>query len=123
MRGYTDAAVYTFPGHERLGSFPLPPQKQGEGIAVGPDGRLYLSTEGQFTDVLRTRVPADIAATMAPPKPSPSAAPTDEPGSAVVDVGRRERSESEPPWPWLVGGGLAFVVAAGWLLVRHGQAS
>lgn len=53
LRDYGSAAVYSFPGHERLASFRLPAQRQGEGIAVAEDGSVHVGTEGQFTEVLR----------------------------------------------------------------------
>jgi hypothetical protein len=53
LRDYGTAAVYSFPDHERLASFRLPSQQQGEGIAVAEDGSVHLNTEGQFSDVLR----------------------------------------------------------------------
>jgi hypothetical protein len=115
VRGYTSAAVYSFPDHERLDSFQLPQQQQGEGISVGPDDRIYLSSEGQYSDVLRMRLPADVADTMAAVDEPPAA----EPAGSDTD----EESESEPLWPWVLGGGLAFAVGAGWLLRRRGQAS
>lgn len=120
VRGYTSAAVYSFPDHERLDSFPLPQQEQGEGIAVGPDDRLYLSSEGQYAEVLRMRLPADVAAAMTPAE-TPSAGPSSEEDAAPVEPG--SEPGDEPLWPWLVGGGLAFVLGAGWLLLRRGQAS
>ena len=39
VRNYTQAAIYTFPGHEQVDSFGLPAQRQGEGLAIGA-GRL-----------------------------------------------------------------------------------
>ncbi|GAA1796710.1 hypothetical protein GCM10009795_047690 [Nocardioides hankookensis] len=112
VRGYTNATVYSFPDHEPLASFPLPTQDQGEGISVGPDDQLYLSTEGQFTDVLRMRLPKDVAAAMKPPQPA-----------AAVESEPTPQEQQQPVWPWLVGGGIAFVVGGGWLLLRRGQAS
>ena len=116
VRGYTSAAVYSFPDHERLGSFQLPPQDQGEGIAVGPDDRIYLSSEGQSSDLLRVRLPAEVAAAMQPPAPAPTAGPSDRP---TADA----ESEGQPLWPWLLGGGVVFAVGVGWLLRPRGQAS
>jgi len=117
VRGYTSAAVYSFPEHERLDSFQLPQQQQGEGISVGPDDRIYLSTEGQFSEVLRMKLPADVADTMAAAAEPPPAA------SDGTDAGTDADDDSEPLWPWVLGGGLAFAVGAGWLLRRRGQAS
>jgi hypothetical protein len=112
VRGYSSAAIYTFPGHERIGSFPLPSQQQGEGISVGADDELYLSTEGQYTDLLSMEVPERVVRAMAP-APAPEVA---EP----VDLS----TESGTPWAWFAGGGLAvaFVLMVGWLLLRRGQA-
>jgi hypothetical protein len=133
VRGYASAAVYTYPGHESLGSFALPEQQQGEGIAVGPDDRLYLSGEGQHSDVLRMRVPAAIARSMTPtptPTPTPTLTPTPTPRpsptpSASPAAEAASESDDDPVWPWLAGGGLVvvFVASAGWLLLRRGQAS
>ncbi len=53
LRDYGNAAIYSFPGHERLASFRLPSQQQGEGIAVAEDGSVHVNTEGQFSDVLQ----------------------------------------------------------------------
>lgn len=53
LRDYRDATVYSFPDHERLATFRLPAQPQGEGISVAEDGSVHVSTEGQFADVLQ----------------------------------------------------------------------
>jgi hypothetical protein len=53
LRGYGTAAVYTYPGFERVASFRLPAQEQGEGIAVDQDGWVHVSSEGQNSLVLR----------------------------------------------------------------------
>jgi len=68
--------------------------------------------------VLRMRVPAEVAALM---KPAETAAPVEPAADGSGDAGSDD--EDGLPWPWLVGGGLVFVVGAGWLLVRRGQAS
>ncbi|MFC7496522.1 MULTISPECIES: hypothetical protein [unclassified Nocardioides] len=110
VRGYTSAAIYSFPGHERIGSFPLPAQQQGEGISVGADDELYLSTEGQHTDLLRIAVPRQVARAMTPAAPT---AETPEP----VDV----REDPDSSWWWLVGGALVVAVptAASWLWLKR----
>lgn len=64
LRDYGNAAIYSFPDHERLASFRLPSQQQGEGISVAEDGSVHLNTEGQFSDVLQANtVTAWAAAT------------------------------------------------------------
>jgi len=123
VRGYAGASIYTYPGHERVGSFPLPDQQQGEGIAVGPDDELYLSTEGQHSELLRMPVPTRIAAAMEPrPEPSPASPSATGGGVEPVEVAP---PEADTPWGWVGGGGLALAFAAGlgWLLIRRGQAS
>jgi hypothetical protein len=58
LRTYGSAAVYTYPGFEQVVDVELPEQEQGEGIAVGADGTVYLTTEGAGSDVLAMRMPA-----------------------------------------------------------------
>ena len=69
IRGYGSAAVYAWPSMQRVATFDLPDQQQGEGIAVGPDDTLYLSSEGLHAPVLATRVPAGVRAAMAAAAP------------------------------------------------------
>jgi hypothetical protein len=57
LRTLGGAAVYTYPRFEKVAEFLLPVQDQGEGIAVGKDGRIYLSSEGEFSDVLVMDMP------------------------------------------------------------------
>ena len=74
VRGYARAVVYAWPSMRAVGGLSLPDQDQGEGIAVTPDGRVLVSTEGQFTDVLEVRLPRDVRQAVNPaPEPEPSA--------------------------------------------------
>lgn len=86
LRTYSTAAVLTYPGFAPVGDLDLPEQEQGEGVAVGDDGRVYLSSEGAGSDVLVTDLPARIVRALRPErptaKPSPSAVPTASPGGA-----------------------------------------
>ena len=81
VRGYGIAGVYTFPGFQRIGSFDLPVQRQGEGVSAGPGGRLRLSSEGVHSVVIQWPLPAAILARMKQPaaSPSPSASPSRSP--------------------------------------------
>lgn len=76
VRGYARAVVYAWPSMRAVGDLSLPDQDQGEGIAVTPDGRVLVSTEGQFTDVLEVRLPRDVRQAVEPtPEPAePSSA-------------------------------------------------
>lgn len=120
VRGYVSAAVYTYPGLREIGRFDLPEQPQGEGIAVDADGAVFVSSEGAHTRVLRVRLPAAVAAAVAPVQPSPpSASPSSGPRDPeqVVPGGDQPAAPSDGPlWPWAVGGfvGLGALV----LLVR-----
>lgn len=62
LRDYDSATVYEFPSMRQLGSFDLPDQQQGEGIAVDEAGRVYLDSEGQVSPILRVDLPRSIRA-------------------------------------------------------------
>ncbi len=118
LRGYGSAWVYRVPGFQLVAEVDLPAQPQGEGLAVGADGAIYLSTEGAFEPVLRVTLPASVRAAMAPsaapserpadPTASPSqeGVPADEPASA-----RQPAEDGSDRW-WLVAGAVALVTAA-----------
>jgi hypothetical protein len=83
VRGPALAGVYTVPGFQRVTSFALPRQPQGEGISVGPTGLVRVSSEGAHTAVRQVSLPAAVAtrigAPVTPtpsPTPSPSASPS-----------------------------------------------
>ncbi len=117
VRNYTSATVYDWPSLQRVGTFDLPFQKQGEGIAVGPDDTLYLSSEGIGARVLATRVPAEIRQAMeAPPAPTATPTPESSAGQQTGDPSEPSDSASHDAWPWVVGG--LFAVVAGLVLVR-----
>jgi hypothetical protein len=142
LRDYGRAVVYSYPALERVAEVELPEQDQGEGIAVHGDGTVYVSTEGQFTAVLRVALPAALrevvtpAATPAPAAtPSPSSSPsttasttasaTAEPAPATQSREGRELPEStstaRPVWPWFLTGwlGLGAVVVLLYALRRR----
>jgi hypothetical protein len=59
LRTYDDAVVYdvTDEPWRRVGSVRLPHQKQGEGLALRPDGTLLISSEGTRKPVLQVSLP------------------------------------------------------------------
>jgi hypothetical protein len=119
VRDYAGATVYTFPEHESAGSFRLPEQAQGEGIAVDADGSIFVSSEGQFSDVLRVRPPRAIQQALNPPARSSDAY------SSTLTL-HQDGDDDSPLWPWALGGGVivvGFAVGAARLLSRHGAAS
>lgn len=114
LRDYSRAVVYTFPGLVEIASFRLPSQEQGEGIAVEADGTVHTSTEGQYTDVLRVRLPEDVRRAVAALSPSPAASPGgthSREGEELSEVLDTER----PVWPWFLTG-LAGLAAIGVLI-------
>jgi hypothetical protein len=57
LRDYTSATVWTWPHLRRVGTWVLPEQRQGEGIAVADDGSVHLSSEGRSSPVLTVHLP------------------------------------------------------------------
>ncbi|MBZ5740555.1 hypothetical protein [Nocardioides mangrovi] len=125
VRGYGTATVYTYPGHEVVGTFDLPAQRQGEGITVGPDDTLYLSSEGLHSKVLSMTLPRRIQRAIAPPASTPSATPTPTPTPEPAESSSASSSSAGVAVPWWAvaagAGGVAFVALAGWLLLRRGS--
>jgi hypothetical protein len=112
VRNYGSAVVYAWPSLQPVGSFALPRQRQGEGIAVAVDGKVYVSSEGAHADVLEVTLPPKIRAAV---RPRVSAGPVDPSGSAS---GAPEARSTDPAaaqpvsrdaGPWLVGGLLALL--------------
>jgi hypothetical protein len=108
VRSYSSAAVYGWPSLQRIGTFDLPPQRQGEGIAVATDGRVYLSSEGLHSPVLEIALPPEIRAATAPASSSPSPSPSA--GPAVGEQAASDGGTSRDPWPWVLGGALGVGV-------------
>ncbi|MGN6577446.1 MAG: hypothetical protein ACTHKG_17370 [Nocardioides sp.] len=102
LRGYGAATVYTFPGFEPVGRVTLPPQKQGEGVAIGEDGRIMLSSEGLHAPVLEIGLPADLAAVVERPR---AADPAEKPSRVDEPV------ETGGPDPVSVALGVVLVAA------------
>jgi LPXTG-motif cell wall-anchored protein len=110
VRGYGDAEVRTFPGFAPVARFDLPPQEQGEGISVGPGGRIRLSSEGVHAPVLQLALPAAVRRKLAPAPPSTG--PTGPPP-------RRATETDDRGTPWLLPAGAAVLGVAGWILFRR----
>lgn len=123
VRSYGSAAVYSYPSLKKIGDFGLPDQQQGEGIAVDAAGDVFLSSEGEGSQVLRVRLPSGVRRAMAPAEPEPSVSPSD-PATGAGDAGDAPQGTAPdapeaaeaPWWRWGVGGllGLGLVL----LLVR-----
>jgi hypothetical protein len=119
IRNYTSASVYSFPGLALQGSWILPRQKQGEGLAVAADDSLYLSSEGSGQAIVHTEVPAGIRAVMEgralAPTPATTPAPTSSPTPSSTPVARAQHRASGSsgevsPWPWILAGGAGLTL-------------
>ncbi|MGH3412890.1 MAG: hypothetical protein ACRDPH_07410 [Marmoricola sp.] len=113
LRNYAEATVVTFPGMRRVGSFPLPRERQGEAVSVGRQGRVRVTSEGTHPAVISVAPPPRMRAAFRPhatadhPRASPSkgTAPSrqaDKPGKPAPHGS---------PWP-LIGLGVVVVAAA-----------
>ncbi len=61
LRTYDGAVLYAMPGWEEVGEVQLPPQRQGESLAVIDGGPImYVGTEGLPSPIQRVRIPAGI---------------------------------------------------------------
>lgn len=116
LRTYGSAAVYAYPGFEPLASVPLPGQEQGEAVAVARDGRVYLTSEGERSDVLVMDLPQLPAAGSRGPGGA-AGGPSGAPGDPEAAEQSTEPSSRYDPQPWM---GLG---PAGLLLAVLGSAS
>lgn len=124
VRNYGRAVVYRFPSLEVIDTFDLPRQQQGEGLAVAPDGQVFLSSEGVHAEVLRISLPKGIREAMradrrgpgdaTPPDATPGDASSGDatPGDSGEPGGSSTESGADDPevYPWLLGGVAAVVM-------------
>ncbi len=117
LRNYGRAVIYSWPELESVGGFDLPPQQQGEGIAVDQANRVYVSSEGLRAPVLEVELPTELARVVAgETEPTPQGEesdPADEPTPVSREGEELPQSDvvaRRDPVPWLVGGGLRVVM-------------
>lgn len=120
VRGYGNAAVFEFPSLRPVGTFDLPDQEQGEGVSIGPGGRIRLSSEGVRAPVLQIELPEAFREAMSPPSPTPSPASADADPEADSAVAHSAVTDSVD-WPLWAAGSIA-VASAGILTVIAGRA-
>jgi len=106
VRGYGTALVATFPAFKPVALLDLPAQEQGEGVSIGTSGRIRLSSEGQNSEVLQIKLPAEVKAKLT--KKSITGAPP-----VQIEEPAASRSSGRN-WPLLLGG-LAAVGLIGWV--------
>ncbi|QNN53757.1 hypothetical protein [Nocardioides mesophilus] len=114
LRGYGQAWLLTFPDFGVLASFDLPEQKQGEGLSVGADGRILLSSEGEGSTVLETTLPRPVQRRLEDPQ---GPAPTPEPsGSSDPRSGPVPGSEDFPVPTWAAAASVVAAAGFAWLV-------
>lgn len=108
VRGYGRALVARFPGFEPVTSLDLPAQEQGEGVSIGADGRIRLSTEGARSAVLQVELPAAVQRQLAQEAPATDG-PAASPDIPEPDFPEPELTETwmEQAGPWLAGAAAA----------------
>jgi hypothetical protein len=60
IRNYNQGELYAWPSMRSVGTFKLPPQQQGEGLASDTGGSVFLSSEGVRQPVLHYRLSAQF---------------------------------------------------------------
>lgn len=117
LRNYSRAIIYTWPELEEAGKFDIPPQEQGEGIAVDAESQVFVSSEGVRAPVLEVPLDEPLASMVAG---EPTATPDAEPSEPTDEPTLRSREGEElpedddagqrDPTMWLIGGGVLVVV-------------
>ena len=107
LRDYGRYVELSYPGWRVLTQRPLPPQRQGEGLAVTDDGRLLVCSEGTRQPVYAVRDPLAPPPPTATPSPSPTASPS--PISRTGEELPEEGPTPRDPSGFLIGAGLATV--------------
>jgi len=105
LRGYGTAAFYEWPSLVEVGEVDLPYQEQGEGIAVDKFGDVYVSSEGEHSEVLRIGLPRSLRAELdgTAEEPDRDAAEGDD-GGTTIDDDEPAQDVIRPFWPWALGG-------------------
>ncbi len=107
LRTYGTASVYTFPDFRLLGTVRLPSQRQGEGISVGADGRVLVSSEGVRAPVLEVSLPRALADSR--DEAVPASPPGPAPGTRRPSPVAHPQAPARDAWDW---GKIALVVVA-----------
>jgi hypothetical protein len=121
VRDYRQAAFYTWPDLELVGRVDLPPERQGEAIAVDEEFSIHVTSEGIEAPVQRVDLPIALARQVAPSTaPIASPAPSPEVDRQGSELPEAPASSDRPAWPWVLTGwiGLAVIVALVFALRR-----
>jgi hypothetical protein len=110
LRGYSSASFYRWPSLNEVGEVGLPYQQQGEGIAVGKDGAIYVSSEGEHSEVLRIGLPRSLRAELEGTADDRPANGDDQPVEDDVSAEGEPADEERSWWPWALGGAVGVVI-------------
>jgi hypothetical protein len=127
LRTYVGAHVYTLPGWQRLGSFPLPRQEQGEALTALPGTHgLLAGSEGTPTRIDRVGLPSGLVTALRERQENlePSTAGSGSPGGENPSGGDQPATGGSGTGPsaGLLVAGTAVVAgsaAAGALVLRR----
>lgn len=102
LRTYGEAYLLDWPSGEVVRTIPLPPQRQGESLAISEDGKyLYAGSEGANSVV--NLVPLDAEAPPASPSPTATAKPTKKPKAGPANE-KGGAEDADPDGEGLFGG-------------------
>lgn len=94
LRDYLGGHVLTYPDFEPVGTFALPPDRQGEAIAALGPRRVLTLGEGASPRLRETRIPAGLVADESAASPSASASGLGSTESAAEESSERESAGS-----------------------------
>ena len=125
IRTYFSAVVYRFPSWQKVDSFDLPRQEQGESVtSPGGEDVIWIGSELENSEVLEVALPD-----LDPPAPSPTTSGSDSRRPTTTEIVRTDAAGGQELRTWavratqLAGAGLvvvAFVAAV--LYRRHRRA-
>lgn len=115
LRGYSTATFYAWPSLDEVGEVDLPYQEQGEGIAVGEDGEVYVSSEGEHSEVLRIGLPRSLRAELdgkadASDRNGDRDRDRQDDGGTRTDGDEPAQDVTRPFWPWALGGVVGALI-------------
>jgi hypothetical protein len=120
IRTYFSAVVYRFPSWQKVDSFDLPPQEQGESVtSPGGDEVLWIGSEMEDSEVLEVSLP-DLEPPAAPPTASGNGS-----GETTTKIVRTDGAGSRELRTWAVratqvaGAGLVVVALVAVVLYRR----
>ncbi len=129
LRDYFRASVLSFPEFDTLATVTLPVQRQGEGLGIGADGRIFLSSEGRDQPLVRIDLPTSAREALATPPgasrgssatASASAAPAPGPTAPDSSSGSGSGGSGSGAWVPALFGVLGLLLLGGIVKLLRG---